>query len=70
MAPPQLRGMLQKQIMRDIAVALTLGVSGAAAWWFGVAKPRQNKYYEFYKNYDAQADAESMTASFEEKGGF
>lgn len=70
MPPPQLRGMLQKQIMRDLAVAFTLGVAGSAGWWFGVAKPRQDKYYEFYKNYDAQAVAESMTASFERKGGF
>lgn len=56
--------------MRDIAVGFTLSFAGAAAWWFGVALPRRRKYEEFYKNYDAQAVAESMTASFEEKGGF
>lgn len=69
MAPPQLRGMLKRQIMRDIAVAFTLAFAGGAVWWFGVAKPRQQKYEDFYKNYDAKAVAESMTASFEEKGG-
>ena len=69
MAPPQLRGMLRRQIMRDIAVAFTLAFSGGAAWWFGVAMPRQRKYEEFYRNYDAQAVAAKMTASFEEQGG-
>lgn len=69
MAPPQLRGMLKRQLMRDITVGFTLSFIGAAAWWFGVARPRQLKYEEFYRNYDAQAVAESMTASFEEKGG-
>ncbi len=70
MAPPQLRGMLKRQIVRDIAAAFALGFAGGAVWWFGVVKPRQRKYEEFYRNYDAQAVAESMTASFEEKGGF
>lgn len=70
MAPPQLRGMLKRQIMKDIAVGFALSFMGAGAWWFGVALPRRRKYEDFYKNYDAQAVAESMTASFEEKGGF
>lgn len=68
MAPPQLRGLLRRQIMRDIAVAFTLGFASGAAWWFGIAKPRRLKYEEFYKNYDANAVAESMTASFEQGG--
>ena len=67
--PPQLRGMLGRQIMRDIPLGFTLAFAGAAAWWFGIAQPRQRKYEEFYKNYDAQAVAASMTASFEEKSG-
>ena len=65
MAPPQLRGLLKKQIMRDIAVAFTLAFSAGGAWWFGVAKPRRVRYEEFYRNYDAEAVANSMTASFE-----
>ena len=68
MAPPQLRGMLRRQIVRDIAVGVLLAFTGGAAWWFGVARPRQLKYEEFYRNYDAEAVAKSMTASFEEKG--
>lgn len=70
MAPPQLRGMLRRQIMRDIATAFLVGCAGSAAWWFGIARPRQRKFEEFYKNYDANAVAASMTASFEEKGGW
>lgn len=71
MAPPQLRGMLRKIIMRDLAIGVFLAFSGGAVWWFGVAKPRRLKYEEFYKDYDANAVAESMTASFEEEeGGF
>ena len=69
MAPPQLRGLLRRQIIRDLAVAFALGSIGAAGWWFGIARPRQIKYEEFYRNYDANAVAASVTPSFEEKGG-
>lgn len=68
MAPPQLRGMLRRQIMRDMVTAGLVGFIGGAVWWFGIAKPRHRKYEEFYKNYDANAVAAKMTASFEEKG--
>ena len=70
MAPPQLRGLLRRQILRDMTVGFALASIAAAAWWFGVARPRQIKYEEFYKNYDANAVAATMTASFEEKGGY
>ncbi len=70
MAPPQLRGLLRRQIMRDITVGFALASISAAGWWFGVARSRQIKYEEFYRNYDANAVAQSMIASFEEKGGF
>ena len=69
MAPPVMRGMLRRQIMRDLAIGFTLALTAGAGWWFGVAQPRQRKYVEFYANYDAEAVAASMTASFEEKGG-
>ena len=66
MAAMQLRGMLKRQIMRDIIIAATLGWGAGACWWFGVALPRRKKYEEFYKNYDAKAVAASMKASFEQ----
>lgn len=69
MAPPQLRGLLKRQIGRDIVTAVTLGWIGGMAWWFGVAVPRRQRYMKFYENYDAKAVADSMKASFEE-GGF
>lgn len=69
MAAPQLRGMLKKQIMRDIITAGLVGFTAGAVWWFGIARPRHQKYEEFYRNYDANAVAATMTASFEEKGG-
>ena len=69
MAPPQLRGLLRKQIMRDLATGFTLSFVGASVWWFGLARPQCMSYVDFYSNYDAKAVAASMTASFERKGG-
>lgn len=66
MAPPQLRGFLRRQLYRDIVTAITLGWVAGAGWWFGVAIPRRKQYEDFYRNYDANAVAESMKASFEE----
>ena len=66
MAPPQLRGLLRRQLYRDIVTAVTLGWVAGAGWWFGVAIPRRKQYEDFYRNYDANAVAESMKASFEE----
>ena len=64
----QLRGMLRRQILRDLVVATTAGWAAGALWWFGVAVPRRKRYEDFYRNYDAAAEAASMTASFEEGG--
>lgn len=66
MAPPQLRGLLRRQLYRDIVTAVTLGWVAGAGWWFGIAIPRRKQYEDFYRNYDANAVAESMKASFEE----
>ena len=66
MALPQLRGLLRRQLYRDIVTAVTLGWIAGAGWWFGVAIPRRKLYEDFYKNYDAKAVADSMKASFEE----
>ena len=68
MAVPQLRGLLKRQIGRDILTAVSLGFVAGAAWWFGVAAPKRKRYEDFYRNYDAKAVAESMKASFEEGG--
>ena len=64
--PPQVRNLLRKKITTDIIVGVTLGWVAAGAWWFGVARPRKQKYQTFYKNYDAIAEAEKYKPSFEE----
>jgi hypothetical protein len=46
--------------------AVGIGLTAASTWWFGFAKPRRQKYLDFYKGYDANADAEKMKASWEE----
>lgn len=66
MAAVQLRGLLRKQVMRDILTAVTLGWAVGAVWWFGVAQPRRKVYEDFYRNYDAKAVAANTKASFEE----
>lgn len=65
MAAVQLRGLLRKQIIRDILTAVTLGWAAGAVWWFSVAQPRRKVYEDFYRNYDAKAVAASTKASFE-----
>ena len=62
---PQLRGMLRRQLGRDLAICVTLSWIAGAAFWFGVAAPRRKVYEDFYRNYDAKAVAASMKASFE-----
>lgn len=63
---PQLRGLLQRSIKRDIATAFLLSWVAGAGWWFTIVIPRRKKYEDFYKNYDAKAVAASMKASWEE----
>lgn len=66
MAPPQLRGLLRKQIYKDVAMAFALAFAGASCWWFGVAVPRRKAYEDFYKNYKP----DSITMVPEGNGGF
>ena len=63
--PPQLRGLLRRQLGRDLAIGVTLSWVAGAAFWFGIAAPRRKVYEDFYRNYDAKAVAASMKASFE-----
>ena len=62
---PQLRGLLQKSLLREIMIGVALSSAAGMAWWFSVVIPRKRRYQEFYKDYDANAVAESMKASFE-----
>lgn len=65
---PQLRGLLRRKLAREILVSLGLGLTAGAVYWYSMVLPRRRRYEEFYRNYDAKAVADSMTASFEEGG--
>lgn len=65
---PQLRGLLRRKLAREILVSLGLGLAAGAVYWYALVLPRRRVYEEFYRNYDAKAVADSMTASFEEGG--
>ena len=58
--PPQLRGLLNARLMRDLIALPFLAGSGGFLWYWFVMKPRREVYAEFYKNYDAQAVAKKM----------
>ena len=63
---PQLRGLLQRKLAREILTAVGLGLVAGAGYWYALVLPRRRRYEDFYRNYDAKAVAQSMTASFEE----
>ena len=65
---PQLRGLLRRKLAREILTAVGLGLAMGGVYWYSVVLPRRRRYEDFYRNYDAKAVAESMTASFEEGG--
>ena len=65
--PPQLRGLLNSRLMRDLTVLPFLAGGGGFLWYWFVMKPRREVYAEFYKNYDAQAVAKKMET---EQGGY
>ena len=59
---PVLRGLLQQQLYKDLAIGIGLGLAAGFAWKFGYADPKRNQYAEFYKNYDAEKVAREMEA--------
>ena len=63
---PQLRGLLRRKLAFEVVTAVSMGIAVGSIWYFAVARPRRLKYEEFYKSYDATADAKSMKASWEE----
>ena len=65
MAPPVLRGFVQRHLRNAIGRSLVLGMVGGSIWKFGYADPKRRKYEEFYKNYDAEKAAKEMEADME-----
>ncbi|GAB0096808.1 Cytochrome c oxidase subunit 6C [Sergentomyia squamirostris] len=57
---PQLRGLHQATIKKNIAVGLVLSVISAVALKLAYNDPRKANYANFYKNYDAEASFERM----------
>ncbi|MFH4979095.1 hypothetical protein AB6A40_005804 [Gnathostoma spinigerum] len=50
---PVMRNMIHRQGKRAIIAALVLSFSATFGFFFGYVQPRQRKYDEFFKNYDA-----------------
>ncbi|XP_023655320.1 cytochrome c oxidase subunit 6C [Paramormyrops kingsleyae] len=60
LAKPVMRGLLAKRLRFHLPVAFVVCLSLAAAVKFGVTEPRKRAYAEFYKNYDANKEFNSM----------
>ncbi|XP_073988726.1 cytochrome c oxidase subunit 6C-like [Rhodnius prolixus] len=57
---PQLRGLLQSKIKRNLIVAMGLSVVSGVLFKIFVSDARKNQYAEFYKNYDAEEEFKRM----------
>ncbi|KAM9482030.1 cytochrome c oxidase subunit 6C [Clarias gariepinus] len=57
---PQMRGLLAKRLRFHLPLAFGLAVFVAAAFKFSVAEPRKKAYADFYKQYDATKEFNSM----------
>ena len=62
MAPPLLRGMVQRKLQKDIFQAIGMGIVFGCVWKFGYADPKKRQYEAFYKNYDAEKVAIELEA--------
>ena len=59
---PALRNILQRKVTSTIAIGLAIGLVSAVTWKYAHADPKQARYAEFYKNYDADAEAKALEA--------
>lgn len=65
MAPPQLRGFVQRDLRNAILRAVGLGLAGGFSYKYFVAWPRKQKYVDFYKDFDAEKVAKEMEKELE-----
>ena len=65
MAPPVLRGFVQRHLRNAIMRSMVIGMIGGCVWRYGYALPKRQKYEEFYKTYDAEKVAKEMEAEME-----
>ncbi|XP_026332786.1 cytochrome c oxidase subunit 6C-1 isoform X2 [Hyposmocoma kahamanoa] len=59
-AKPQLRGLLNSTIKRNLIVSLTLAAISGIAFKQLVGTQRKQRYAEFYRTYDAEKEFEEM----------
>ncbi|KOB68709.1 Cyclope [Operophtera brumata] len=57
---PQMRGLLNSAIKRNIYVALAFAAVSGVAFKELIGTSRKRKYAEFYRNYDAEKEFEEM----------
>ncbi|GLG99467.1 Putative cytochrome c oxidase [Gryllus bimaculatus] len=57
---PQLRGLLNSAIKRNLLVAIVLTIISGVTWKIGVCDARMKRYADFYRTYDAEADFQRM----------
>jgi len=57
---PQMRGFLVSRFKRDMVITTILSVASVTLWRVLVVGPHKQKYADFYKTYDADADFERM----------
>ncbi|MCI4375148.1 hypothetical protein PGIGA_G00105840 [Pangasianodon gigas] len=57
---PQMRGLLAKRLRFHLPLAFALALSAAATFKFTVTEPRKKAYADFYKQYDAMKEFNSM----------
>ncbi|XP_013191606.1 cytochrome c oxidase subunit 6C [Amyelois transitella] len=57
---PQMRGLLNSAIKRNLTISITLAVISGFAFKFIVGNERKRKYAEFYRTYDAEKEFEEM----------
>ncbi|GLH04811.1 hypothetical protein R5R35_010137 [Gryllus longicercus] len=60
LAKPQLRGLLNSSIKKNLSVAIVLSIISGIAWKVGVCDVRKKLYADFYRTYDAEADFQRM----------
>lgn len=59
---PQLRGLVQRSMMKDIGQAVGFAFVVGLAWRYLYAEPKRKKYENYYKNLDAEKEAKIMEA--------
>ncbi|XP_041812922.1 cytochrome c oxidase subunit 6C-1 [Chelmon rostratus] len=57
---PVMRGLLGKRLRFHLPIAFTLSVIAAIGFKYTVAEPRKQAYADFYKQYDAVKEFNSM----------